>query len=246
MYDSSFSSGQQKTWGITPGVKQGVHGGTTWLSLAQEYHIPKDVESGNSNCFKWSIFLSCFHTAETSLLKSQFSPFLVSRAWVRKVILSYFLDVYVQHPEFIHKATSLPLKIRAKSRSNLINISSFALQTQRAQALYCVTAGQWLTPHHQQAMKAEPQRWGQRFQLETPFTGFSANAFYVTFANSHHLSCSISVFVRPKTLHKLLVFYTRTFLEIFRRDCSTACLGCSLCYAIKVPSKPMLGQKHLC
>lgn len=98
---------------------------------------------------------------------------------------SYFLDVYVQHPEFIHRVTSLPLKIRAKSRSNMINISSFALQTQRAQALDCVTAGQWLTPHHQQVMKAKPQKWGQTLQLETSFTGFSANAFYVTFASSH-------------------------------------------------------------
>lgn len=158
----------------------------------------------------------------------------------------YFLDVYVQHPEFIHRATRLPLKIRVKSRSNMINISSFALQTQRAQTLDCVTAGQWLTSHHQQAMKAKPQSWGQTLQLETSFTGFSVNAFYVIFANSHRLSCSISVFVRPKPLHKLLVFYTRTFLEVLRRDCSAACLGCSLCYTIKVPSKPMLGQKHLC
>lgn len=54
------------------------------------------------------------------------------------------------------------------------------------------------------------------------------------------------MFVRPKSIHKLLVLYTRTFLEVLRRDCCAACLGFSLCYTIKVPSKPMLGQKHLC
>lgn len=38
-----------------------------------------------------------------------------------------------------------------------------------------------------------------------------------------------------KPLHKLLVFYTRTFLEVLRRV-----------YAKKVPFEPVLGQKHLC
>lgn len=105
VYDSSFSSGLQKIWGVT---SEAGHRCTMWLLLVQEWHIPKDMESGNPNCFKWSIFLSCFCSAETFLLKSQFFWFL-GLEWEDS---SYFLDVYVQHPEFIHRATSLPLKIR--------------------------------------------------------------------------------------------------------------------------------------
>lgn len=60
-------------------------------------------------------------------------------------ISSYFSDVYIQHPEFIHKATSPPLKIKAKSRSNVINMLAFVLQKWRAQAHGCAPAVQWYT-----------------------------------------------------------------------------------------------------
>lgn len=62
----------------------------------------------------------------------------------RDTIPSYFSDVYNQHPEFIHKATSLPLKIKAKSRSNAINMLAFVLQKWRAQAHGCAPAAQWV------------------------------------------------------------------------------------------------------
>lgn len=214
-----------------------------WLLLVQEWNIPKDTESRNPNCFKWSIFLSCFHTAFSFKICFLLFWFL-GFEWEDSSF--YFLDVYVQHPEFIHRATSLPLKIRAKSGSNLINISSFALQTQRLRHLIVsLQVSDW---HHitNRPWMPSPKGEAKELRLKPLSLDFQQMHFMSHLPTVTVWVCSISVFVRPKPLHKLLVFYTKTFLEILRRDCSAACLGCSLCYTIKVPSEPMLGQKHLC